>query len=121
MCPDVLVLDLAMPGLPGLEVIRRVASGSPATKVVVLSMHADELYAVKALSNGAVGYVVKDAGAAELMNAIRAAVAGRGYLSSPIREQVVKAHGTGRRPRCSTLMRPSRTASARSYIWWLLA
>ena len=64
--PDVLVLDLMMPGLGGLEVARQAPRRSPRTRVVVLSMHADEGYVLQALSNGASGYVLKDASATEL-------------------------------------------------------
>src|SRR4051794_33388400 len=58
--PEVLLLDLMMPRLHGLEVIRRVRAEHPATQVVVLSMHADDHYVVEALRNGALGYLLKD-------------------------------------------------------------
>ncbi len=79
--PDVLVLDLMIPRLHGLEVIRQVRGGNPGTRVVVLSMHADEPYVVAALRNGASGYVLKDCTAADLTKAVREVVAGRRYLS----------------------------------------
>ena len=82
--PDVLVLDLSMPALPGREVIKGVESKSPVTRVVVLSMHADEAYVLQALRSGAMGYVIKNAGADELAKAIREAVAGRRYVSPPL-------------------------------------
>src|SRR5579883_136601 len=61
--PDILVLDLMLPGLSGLEVARRVAEHSPRTRVVVLSMHANEAYVAEALAAGAVAYVLKDSSA----------------------------------------------------------
>ena len=88
--PDVLVLDLTMPGLPGLEVIQQVVVRSPATMVVVLSMHAEEAYVLESLKCGAVGYVVKSAGAEELRAAIRAAAAGDQYVSSPFSESTIE-------------------------------
>ena len=88
--PDVLVLDLSMPALPGLEVLRRVAGDSPETKVVVLSMHAHEAYAERAFSDGASGYVVKEAGIEDVKKAIRAAVDGRPYVSPPLSEAAIE-------------------------------
>jgi two-component system response regulator NreC len=58
--PDVLVLDLMIPGLSGLEVTRQLAKRSPKTRVVILSMHGDKSYVLEALRNGAAGYVLKD-------------------------------------------------------------
>jgi two-component system, NarL family, response regulator NreC len=90
--PDVLVLDLMMPILSGLEVARRLARRSPRTRIVVLSMHSHEAYVVEALAAGATAYVVKDAGAQELLAAVRAAVQGRRYLSPSIAEPALAAH-----------------------------
>ena len=81
--PDVLVLDLMMPGVSGLEVTRNVCQQFPETSVVILSMHADESYVLAALKNGAAAYVLKDAGADDLLQAVREVVQGRRYLSSP--------------------------------------
>jgi DNA-binding NarL/FixJ family response regulator len=90
--PQVLVLDLMMPGLGGLEVTRQIAQRSPATKVVVLSMYASEAYVLEALRNGASGYVVKDAQAGELVRAVREVVAGHRYLGSPLSERAITAY-----------------------------
>lgn len=81
--PAVLVLDLLLPGLRGLDVLRRVARRSPRTRVVVLTMHATESHLVAALKEGAVGYVVKSAGASDLVAAIRSAAEGKRFLSAP--------------------------------------
>ena len=81
--PDVLVLDLMMPGVSGLEVTRNVCQQFPETSVVILSMHADESYVLAALKNGAAAYVLKDAGADDLLQAVREVVQGRRYLSPP--------------------------------------
>lgn len=90
--PDVLVLDLMMPGLGGLEVARQAVRRSPRTRVVVLSMHADESYVLQALSNGASGYVLKDASATELVRAVREVSAGRRYLSPPLSEKAIELY-----------------------------
>jgi DNA-binding NarL/FixJ family response regulator len=85
--PDVLVLDLMMPGLGGLEVARQMKERAPSTKVIVLSMHANDAYVVEALRNGASGYVLKQAEARALVDAIRAVRAGGRYLSPPLSEE----------------------------------
>jgi DNA-binding NarL/FixJ family response regulator len=87
--PDVLVADLTLPGIPGLELTRQVRQKLPRTQVVVLSMHADIPYVVEALRCGAVGYVVKDAGAEQLVAAIRAAAKGDRYLSPPLSQSAL--------------------------------
>jgi two-component system, NarL family, response regulator NreC len=79
--PDILVLDLMMPVLDGLEVIRQLKKLSPHTRAVILSMHRNEAYVWEALKNGASGYVLKDCAAADLVKAVREALAGRRYLS----------------------------------------
>jgi two-component system, NarL family, response regulator NreC len=90
--PDVLVLDLMLPGLPGLDVVRAVRQSAPETRVVILSMHANEAYVLGALQAGAVGYVLKKSGSVELLAAIRAAWAGRRYLSPPLSEAAIQAY-----------------------------
>jgi DNA-binding NarL/FixJ family response regulator len=85
--PSVLVLDLVLPTMNGLDVLRRVVADVPETRVVILSMHTDEWHVREALTAGAAGYVAKDADAAELLRAIRDAAAGRRYLSLPSRAQ----------------------------------
>lgn len=90
--PDVLIVDLMMPGLNGLEVTRQVSQRSPGTRVVILSMHSNEAYVLEALRNGAAGYVLKDSSAADLVQAVREVVAGRRYLSSPLSERAIEAY-----------------------------
>src|SRR5262249_25435545 len=90
--PDVLVVDLMMPGLGGLEVTRRVAERTPGTRIVILSMHADPAYVLEGLHNGASAYVLKDASSASLIEALREAVAGRRYLSPPLSESQIRRH-----------------------------
>jgi two-component system response regulator NreC len=87
--PDVLVADLSLPGIPGLELTRQVRQKLPKTQVVILSMHADIPYVVEAFRCGAVGYVVKDAGADQLVAAIRAAAKGDRYLSPPLSQSAL--------------------------------
>ncbi|MDE3129779.1 MAG: response regulator transcription factor [Acidobacteriota bacterium] len=79
--PDVLVLDLNMPGEPSIEAIPKLREEFPATQIVVLTMQNEPAYARNALSAGVLGYVLKEAADAELVEAIRAAVAGERYLN----------------------------------------
>ena len=90
--PDVLVLDMMMPGLNGLEVTRQVGQRSRRTHVVILSMHANEAHVLEALRAGAAAYVLKESTYAELVHAVREAVAGRRYLSPPLSERAIEAY-----------------------------
>jgi len=84
--PRVLVLDLMLPGLNGLEVTRQLTKRESQTKVVILSMHANEAYVLAALRNGAAAYVLKDSSASDLVRAVREVLGGRRYLSPPLSE-----------------------------------
>lgn len=90
--PDVLVLDLVMPGLSGLEITRRLGRVAPQTRIVVLSMHANEAYVMEALRNGASAYVLKGSEAGELVQAIHAVIAGERYLSPPLSDRSIEAY-----------------------------
>ena len=79
--PDVLVLDLNMPGESGLELIPRICAEAPETKIVVLTMQRDPAFARQALTSGALGYVIKDAADTELVHAVRLAAEGQYYLN----------------------------------------
>lgn len=90
--PDVLVLDLIMPGLSGLEITRRLSQSHPQTRIVVLSMHSNEAYVIEALRNGASGYVLKGSEAGELVQAIREVLACGRYLSPPLSERAIEMY-----------------------------
>ncbi len=90
--PDVLVVDLMMPGMCGLEVTRQVSRHAPPIRVVILSMHASEAYVLEALKNGAAGYVLKDSSAADLVQAIREVSAGRRYLCPPLSQRAIETY-----------------------------
>jgi DNA-binding NarL/FixJ family response regulator len=90
--PDVLVVDVMMPGLNGIEVTRQVRQRVPQTRVVVLSMHASEPYVLEALRHGASGYVLKDASSEQLVQAVREVAEGRPYLSPPLSERAIAAY-----------------------------
>lgn len=89
--PDVLVLDLGMPGLGGLDVLREVRRHCAKSRVVVLSGHAEENFVQTAIRNGAHAYVLKSASAADLVRAIRDAAAGRRFLSEAVTGPLIDA------------------------------
>lgn len=86
--PDVVLLDLNLPGLGGLELLRRVLLEHPAARVMVLSMHAEALYAARALQAGAAGYLSKNASPEELLEAIRRVAAGGRYIEGAIAQEL---------------------------------
>jgi DNA-binding NarL/FixJ family response regulator len=89
--PDVVLLDLMMPGLNGLDTAARMANACPRTRVIILTMSADEDSVLRMLRAGAVGYLVKTADPAELELAIRAVMRGERFLSSAVSKHVVAA------------------------------
>src|ERR1700720_1307015 len=89
--PDVLILDLMMPGLSGLEALRIIGQRSPQTRVVVLSMHSNNAFVAAALKHGAIGYGLKGTSEEHLVRAVREVAAGRRCLSPPITELAIDA------------------------------
>jgi len=82
--PDVLIVDLMMPGLNGFEVIRQASHRFPLVAMIVLSMHQDSVYVYQALRSGARGYVLKDSSPTELVDAVNEVMEGRRFLSAKI-------------------------------------
>jgi len=97
---DLALVDLSMPGMTGLELVRRIKTEFPGVRVLVLSMHAEEQYAMRALKAGANGYVTKDIAATELVTAVRRVAAGGAYVTESLAERVVQQlNGTSDAPR----------------------
>ena len=90
--PDLLLLDVQMPGLNGLEITRQIVQRALKTRVIILSMHANETYVREALRYGAHGYVLKDASPSEMVEAVREVSAGRRYLSRALSERAIDAY-----------------------------
>ena len=88
--PDVVVMDVAMPTLNGIEAARQITSRLPQTAVVFLSMHSDESYVVKALKAGARAYLLKDSAENDLINAVKAVSEGKAYFSPAISKMLVE-------------------------------
>jgi DNA-binding NarL/FixJ family response regulator len=87
--PDVVVMDVAMPELNGIEATRRLIAANPHIRVIALSMHKDSAYVREILRAGARGYLLKDSGADDLVKAIRAVAAGESYLSPAVSNAVL--------------------------------
>ena len=90
--PDVVIVDMMMPGLSGLEVTSLIRQRVPHSRVIVLSMHDDERYVLDTLQNGASGYVLKDSSTRDLLEAIHAAMTGKVFLSPPLSERAIQAY-----------------------------
>jgi two-component system response regulator NreC len=90
--PQVAIVDVMLPDLNGLEVVRRAMRHAPETKVIVLSMHADEPYVLEALRGGAMAYVLKATSTTSLIEAIREVMTGRRYLSPPLTQHAIDAY-----------------------------
>ena len=86
---DLAIVDLSMPGMSGLELIRRIKADYPSVAVLVLSMHAEEQYALRSFKAGADGYLTKDSAAAELVAAVRKVASGGAYVTASLAERVV--------------------------------
>jgi len=87
--PDVVVMDVAMPDLNGIEATRRLTASSPRTRVLALSMYKDSVYVREILRAGARGYLLKDAFDRDLLSAVRAVAGGEGYLSPAVSDAVL--------------------------------
>jgi len=90
--PDILVLDLMMPGLSGLEALRILRERSPRTRIVILSMYSSSAFIAQALQNGAIGYVLKGYPEEHLVRSVREAAAGRRFPSPPVAEIAINAY-----------------------------
>jgi len=88
LSPEVVILDLSLPDLQGMELVRQVVTASPRARVVAVSMHADRRFAVNILKAGALGYLLKDCAFEELVRAIRTVVAHKNFISSSLSELV---------------------------------
>jgi two-component system response regulator NreC len=82
--PDVVMMDIAMPTMNGIEATRRILTANPSIGVVILSMHQDESYVLQSLNAGAKGYLLKDSPREDILEAIRSVAAGRAFLSRKV-------------------------------------
>jgi two-component system invasion response regulator UvrY len=103
--PDVLVLDISMPEMGGLEVIESIQRQFPRIRILVLSVHENEPFPSMALEKGASGYLTKRCAPEELMKAVRELAAGRKYLASDIARRIALSNRKGERAQLETLTR----------------
>ena len=101
--PDVIVMDISMPGIGGLEAIDRILAKDPEVRILVLSAHEDAMHARRVLKAGAVGYLTKRTAAEELMHAIRVVNQGKTYLEPGIAQQMAVEQVSGERNPVDTL------------------
>jgi DNA-binding NarL/FixJ family response regulator len=90
--PNLILMDIAMAGLGGLETLPRIVKQFPSVRVIILSAHANEEYVIRALRNGAAGYMLKDAATVELQLAINSVAQGKTYLSPSISRPVIDSY-----------------------------
>ena len=90
LSPDLVIMDISLPGLNGIDATRRILEANPRVKVIALSMHKDGRYIAEALKSGAVGYLLKESAFDELTAAIRTVMKGQCYLSTSIADLVIK-------------------------------
>jgi DNA-binding NarL/FixJ family response regulator len=90
--PDVAVLDIGMPNLNGIEAAKQITEGEPSAAVVILSMHRDETYILRALKAGARGYLLKDSAESDLVRAIRAVADGKAFFSPTVSKVLLEDH-----------------------------
>jgi DNA-binding NarL/FixJ family response regulator len=90
LSPDLVIMDISLPGLNGIDATRRILETNPRMKIIALSMHKDGRYIAEALKIGAMGYLLKESAFEELIAAIRAVMKGQCYLSASITDLVIK-------------------------------
>lgn len=88
--PDLILMDLSLPGMSGIEVMRTIRNRQPAVKILALTVHVDEEYILASFQAGADGYVAKDASRQEILSAIETVLTGKSYLSPGISDQVIR-------------------------------
>jgi DNA-binding NarL/FixJ family response regulator len=95
--PDLILMDLSMPRMNGVEAIREIKNRIPETKVLALTVHKAEEFVLEVLQAGADGYILKDASAEELVMAIRSVLGGQRYLSPAVSQMVIEGYLAGRK------------------------
>ena len=92
LAPQVILMDISMPGMTGIEAVREIVQFNPESRIVILSMHAGGEYVTRAFQAGAFGFLVKEAAGSEVVEAVRAVAGGRKYLSAAVTEVMIEAY-----------------------------
>lgn len=90
--PDIILLDISMPGLNGIDATRKILKDVPRTKIIILSMHADRRYIHESLRAGACGYILKESAAQEVIEALAAVQRGKLYFSHSVRDRILRKY-----------------------------
>ena len=90
--PDVVMLDVSMPRLNGIDVAKKISATTPSTRIIIVSIHSDESYVLRALKAGAKGYLLKASPEGDILNAVRAVAAGQAYLSPEMSRLLVEEY-----------------------------
>jgi DNA-binding NarL/FixJ family response regulator len=119
--PDVVLMDLRMPKLDGVEATRRIRAAQPDTEIVVLTTHADEDSILDALRAGARGYLTKDAGITEISRAVHAAAAHQALLDPAVQSRLIAAASAGARPAPAPATLPDQLTPREAEVLSLVA
>jgi len=119
--PDLMILDLMMPGLNGLEVTRILQQRLPNCRSIILSMHNDENYVLKALRYGAKAYVLKEFSVDELVCAVRSVMKGYHYLSAPLAERAIEIYANRNEHQEAEDLYETLTNREREVFHWVIA
>lgn len=117
LAPDVVIMDISMPGLNGLAATVQLSECCPDAKVLTLTRHADSSYVQQLMRAGAAGYVLKQSRPAELLNAIRSVATGVKYLDSSITAPLPGSHARAAAPEPTTPLSPRETEVLRLIAW----
>ena len=119
--PEVVVLDIAMPQLNGLEAARQIMESFPATRVIMLSAHSDDAYIEQATTAGAVGYLLKQTSSQDFCRAIRAVQKGGTFFSPAIDKQLKHQYEKARKPNSLSKKRSAGLSAREMEVWQLIA
>jgi DNA-binding NarL/FixJ family response regulator len=119
--PDVVLMDLRMPRMDGVEATRRLRESAPEIKVVVLTTYADDRSVIEALQAGALGYLTKDAGAEEILQALQRVTSGQAALDPAVQRLLVEAIANGNKPRDPEPGPPDRLSRREGEVLSLMA
>ncbi|MBI3805151.1 MAG: response regulator transcription factor [Nitrospirae bacterium] len=121
LAPELVIMDISMPGFSGLEATRKIKKKYPAIKIVILTVHAEKEYIFQILQSGASGYLLKGSPIEELVTAIRAVDRGESYLSPPVSKSIIESYVTGRGVRAQTAVKSQSLTTREREVLRLIA
>lgn len=121
LAPEIVIMDISMPGLSGLEATRQIRKKYPAVKILILTMHAEKEYIFQILQSGASGYLLKGSPVEELVTAIRAVDRGESYLSPPVSKSIIEHYITRSGIKTQTVVRSQPLTTREREVLRLIA